>query len=101
MILLCKFDRTVLQDLSAESRKFEHFVVGNDVEFFRVLYFSRIGGVNAVDVGIYLTEIGFENSRKSYCRGVRPSASESRYVVVFVYALETRYYNDVSAVEFL
>src|SRR5262249_60535947 len=47
-----KLDRAYLQNLGAERREFQHFLIGDALEALRARHDARIAGVDAVDVGV-------------------------------------------------
>src|SRR5882724_11196730 len=57
---LGEFHRARLHDLGAEAGEFEHFIVGNLVELARAGHDARVGGINAVNVRVYLAQVGLE-----------------------------------------
>ena len=68
---LGKFHRARLHHFRAEAGEFEHFVVGNFLELLRAGHNARVGGVNAVDVGINLAQVGFERRGAARSRSDR------------------------------
>jgi hypothetical protein len=59
-VLRGELDRARLHDLRAERRQLEHLVVGDLLEFLRVLHHPRVGGVDAVDVRVDLALVGLD-----------------------------------------
>ena len=49
-----------MKHLGAEGGKLEHFVIGYFVELFGVFDNSRVGGINAVHIGINMAGVGLE-----------------------------------------
>src|SRR6185295_7909888 len=52
IVFLGEFDRTRMHDGSAGAGELEHFVVADRFEFERFRDEPRVGGVDAVDVGV-------------------------------------------------
>ena len=88
-----------MKHLGAEGGKLEHFVIGYFVELFGVFDNSRVGGINAVHIGINMAGVGLERRGDGNGSRVGAASSEGGYVVIFIYALKTRNNHDVFAVE--
>src|SRR6185437_7098531 len=71
-----ELDRAHLHHLGAERGKLQHFLVGYLVETARCFDHARIGGVNAVDVGIDVAAFGADGGGDRHRRGVRAAAAE-------------------------
>ena len=99
IVLLCHFNRAVVQDLCAERRKLEHFIIRDSVQLTRILDDTRVGGVYAVNVGVDLAEIRAERRRDGNCGGVRAAAAEGSHIAHLVDALETGNDNDAAVVQ--
>jgi hypothetical protein len=83
-----EFDRARLHDLGAEAGQFQHFVVGNLVDLLRVRHEARVGGVDAVDVGVNFAGVGLERGGHGDGGEVGAAATERGDVAVVVLALE-------------
>src|SRR5664280_1787856 len=66
----------------------EHLVVGDAVDLAGLGHEARIGGVDAVDVGVDLAHVGAERVCQRHGRGVRAAAAERGDVAVRAHALE-------------
>jgi len=55
-----EFDRAGLHDLGAQPGQFEHFIVGNLGQLAGAGNNARVGGIDAVHVGVNLAEAGLE-----------------------------------------
>ena len=77
VVLARELDRADLQHLRAEARHLEHFLEGHRVEPTRFRHDARVGGVDAVDVGIDLALVGLERGGQRDARGVRPAATRA------------------------
>ena len=55
---LGEFNRSALHDFGARAGKLKHFVIGYLLEFFGSMEDAGVGGVDAVDVGVDLAEVG-------------------------------------------
>ena len=80
-----------LQDLGAERGHFQHFLEGHLVEAARLGNDARIGGVDAVDVGVDVAAVGVQRGRQRHGGGVGAAAPERRDAAgLGVNALEAR-----------
>ena len=75
------FDRTHLQDLGPERGHLEHFLERHLVEPPRLRHDARIGGVDAVDVGVDVAAVGVKRRGQRHRRSVRAAAAERRHAV--------------------
>ncbi len=71
-----EFHRARLHDFGAEAGEFEHFVVGNLVELLRIGDQARVGGINAINVGINLAQVGFQRGGEGNGREIGAAAAE-------------------------
>jgi hypothetical protein len=58
-----ELDRAHLHDLGAERGELEHFLVGDLGKPLRARHHARIGGVDAVDVGVDVAALGLDRRR--------------------------------------
>ncbi len=93
------FDRAILQNLGAQARQFEHFIVGDAIELERLRAQMRIAGVDAIDVGVNLAQVGIQRRRQSYRCQVRGSATQSRDIAFRVDSLVAGHHNDILLLE--
>jgi len=77
-----------LQHLGAEAGHFQHFLEGDGFQPPRVGHDARVGGVDAVDIGVDLAFIGLECGGQRHAGGVGPAASQGGDVAGFVHALK-------------
>ncbi len=92
-------DRTRLHHFRAETGEFEHFVVGNFIELARAGHDARVGGIDAVHVGVNLAEVGLQ-CRCQRDRGqVRAAAAKRRDLAIGCFTLETGDDDHVAVVE--
>ena len=98
-VLLRELDRAGLEHLGAEARHLEHLVVGDPVELLRLGDDVRVGGVDAVHVGVDLADVGAERGGEGHRREVGAAPAERRDVVLLGHALEARHDRDVAVVE--
>ena len=89
-----------MHDAGTHARHFEHLVVADGVHLAGVGNDSRVGGVDAVHVGVNLA-LDFVAGEFHGCgngdgRGVRPAAAQRRDVVLIVDALETGKHGNVA-----
>ncbi len=93
-----ELDRAHLQDLGAERSEFQHFLEGDLVEPARARHHARIGGVDAVDVGVDVAAVGVDRGRDRHRRGVRAAAAERGDAAgLLVHALEAGDHRDLLA----
>ena len=84
-----EFDRAHLHDLGAERGKLEHFFVGDLVEPVRGRHHARVGGVDAIDVGIDVATLGADRGRDRDGGGIGAAAPERGDAAgLLVHALE-------------
>ena len=74
-----RLDRAHLQHLGAERGQLEHFLERHLVEPARLGHHARVGGVDAVDVGVDVAAVGVERRGERHRRGVRAAAPERRH----------------------
>ncbi len=84
-----ELDRAHLHDLGAERGQLQHFLERDLVEAARLRHDARVGGVDAVDVGIDVAAFGADRGRDRDRRRVRAAAAERRDAAgLLVHALE-------------
>ena len=89
-VLHPELDRADLQHLGAQRRELEHLLVADARRSCAPSGTTfGIGGVDAVDVGVDLADVGLERRRDRHGRRVGAAAPERRDVAVLVDALET------------
>ena len=93
---LGKFDRARLHHLRAEAGEFEHFVVGNFLELLRARHDARVGGVNAVHVGVNLAKVGLQRRGQRDGGQIRTAAAQRGDLAFGGFALETGDDDDVA-----
>ena len=71
-----EFHRAHLQDLGALRGQFQHVLERDLVEPPRLRNHARVGGVDAIDVGIDVAAVGMDRGRNRHRRGVRTAAPE-------------------------
>ncbi len=71
-----ELDRAHLHDLGAERGELEHLLVGDLGHAPRPRHHPRVGGVDAVDVGVDVAAVGLDRGRDRDRRGVRPAAAK-------------------------
>ena len=88
------------QHLGAARRHLEHLLVADRVQPARVGHDPRVGGEDAVDVGVDLADVGIERRGQRDGGGVRAAAAERGDVLgVLADALEAGDQHDVALVE--
>ena len=93
-----ELDRAHLQDLGAERGHFQHLLERDLVEAARLRHDARIGGVDAVDVGVDVAAVGLDRGGDRDRRGVGAAAAERGDAAgVLVHALEAGDHRDLPA----
>ena len=88
------------QHLRAGRRHLEHFLVGDGVQLRGVRHDPRVGGEDAVDVGVDLADVGVQRRGQRDGGGVRAAAAERGDVLgVLADALEAGDQRDVPLVQ--
>ena len=82
LVLAGELHRADLQHLGAEARQLQHLLEGDGVQPARLGHDARVGGVDAVDVGVDLAVVGLERGGERDRRGVRAAAAERGDVAV-------------------
>ncbi len=77
-----------MQDFRSDRCQFEHFFVGNGLQLARAGHDARVGGVDAVDVGIDIAAVGLDRSRNRNRRRVGAAATQGGDAVVVGQALK-------------
>ncbi len=90
----CEPDRAGLQDLGADRCELEHFLVGDGLELPRARDDARVGGEDALDVGVNIASVGLDRDREGDGRGVRAAATERREIPFRGDALEAGDHRD-------
>ena len=89
-----------VQHLGAAGGQLQHLLVGDPVELARVRDDARVGGEDAVDVGVDLADVGVQGGRQRDRGGVGAAAAERGDVLgVLADALEAGDDRDVAVVE--
>ena len=70
------FDATQHQYLGAASGQLEHLLEGDRVQLLRVGHDARVGGEDAVHVGVDLADIGVQRRGQRDGGGVRAAAAQ-------------------------
>ena len=78
-----------MQNFGTQACQLQHFFKGDGVHTARFGYHARVGGVNAVHIGINLAFVCLEGSSQRHGRSIRTAAAEGGNVAFGIYALET------------
>ena len=93
-----ELDRAHLQHLGAERGELQHFLERDLVEPLRARHHARVGGVDAVDVGVDVAAVGLDRGGDRDRRGVGAAAAERGDAAgVLVHALEAGDHRDLLA----
>ena len=87
-VLLGELDRPRVHHPRAQAGQLEHLVVADAVDLAGLGDDPRVGGVDAVDVGVDLAGVGAQHGGQGHGRRVGAAAAQRRDVVVLVDALE-------------
>src|SRR5690606_1624170 len=68
---------------------FQHFLEGDAVQAAGGVHHARVGGVNAIHVGVNLALISVQRGGQGHRCGVGTATAQGGNVVVVVHALET------------
>ena len=86
-----ELDRAHLHDLGAERSKLEHFLVRDLVHAVRLRHHARVGGIDAVHVGVDVATLGADCGRDRHGRGVGAAPAKRGDTAGFLMrALEAR-----------
>ncbi len=88
VVLLGKLHRPRLQHRCAQAGQLEHFVVADAVDLARVFHDPRVGGVDAVDVGVVLADVGLEHRAEGDQRRIAAAAAQRGEIALGRDALE-------------
>ena len=86
-------------DLGAARRQLQHLLVGDEVQLAGLGHDARVGGVDAVHVGVDLADLGAQGGRQSHRGGVGAAAAQRGHVLVGGDALEAGDQHDLVLVE--
>ena len=94
------FDAAQVQDLGAGGGQFQHFLAGDRVDLLGGGNHARVGGVDAVHVGVDLADVGFQGGGQGHGGGVRAAAAQGGdFVGGAAHALEPGHDGDVALVQ--
>jgi len=96
---LGELDAATLHDFRAEAGELEHLVVGNLGELLRVGDNAGVGGIDAIDIGVNLAEVGLQRGGEGDGGEVGTAAAERGDLAFGGHALEARDDDDVAGVE--
>ena len=91
MVFAGKFHRADLQNLAAQARQLQHFFKRDGIHAARFGHHARVGGVNAVHIGVDLAFVGFERGGKRHRRCVRAAAPQRGNIARAADALKARH----------
>ena len=93
-----ELDRAHLQHLGAERGELQHFLERDLVHAPGARHHARVGGVDAVDVGVDVAAVGLDRGGDRHRRGVGAAAAERGDAAgVLVHALEAGDHRDLLA----
>ena len=88
-----------MQYFRAEAGHFQHFFEGDAVEFARFGFDTRVGGIDAIDVGVNLAFVGVQGGGKGDGGGIGAATAEGGDVAVFVHALKSGDDDDFACIQ--
>ena len=99
LVFAGKFDRADLQYLGAKAGHFQHFLEGDGVQTTCLRDDARVGGVDAVDIGIDLAFVSLQGSGQRHASGVGAAAPQGGDGTTAVDALEAGNDDDLAGIE--
>ena len=88
-VFASKFHRTDLQHLGAHAGHFQHFLKTDDAHAARLRNNARIGGIDAIDIGVDQTLVSLQCRSNGHRRGVTATTPQRRDIALIVDSLET------------
>ena len=98
-VFLGELDRPRVHHPRAQAREFEHLIEADPVNFAGILHDTRIGRIDAIDIGINLASVGPEHGGEGDGGRVGTASAEGGDVVMFIHALEPGDDDDLALVE--
>jgi len=99
VVFLGEFDGADLQDFGPLTGELQHLVVGDTLHLAGGAAQIGVRGVDAVDIGVNLAEIGAKGRRQSHARGVGTAPAQGGQPAVAVHPLESGHDKHVIVVE--
>src|SRR5690606_11402282 len=96
-----KLDGTNLQYLGAEAGHFQHLFKGDLLQPLRLGHDARIGGVNAIHIGVDLAFVGLECRCQRDAGGIGATTSKGSDIARFIYPLEAGNHHHTPGLEVL
>ncbi len=87
-VLAGKFHRAYLQHLGAHAGHFQHFLEADALQAAGFGYHARVGGIDAIDIGVDQALHRTDGRRHGDGRGIRPAAPQRGHVACRVDALK-------------
>ena len=87
IIFLAELDGTRVHYPRAQRGQFQHLVVTYPVHLMSLRYDPRVGGIDAIDIGINLAHLRSHRRSQGHSRGIRTAATEGGNVAVCIYTL--------------
>ena len=89
VVLFCHLNRTVVQNLCAQRRQFQHFIKCDFLQLARIGYHTRICGIYTVYIGINLTQICAQRRRNGNRCRIRAAAPQRCDALMAVHTLKS------------
>jgi len=99
LVLPGELHRADLQHLGAGARHLEHLLEGDCSQAPRLGHQARVGGVDAVDVGIDMALVGLQRRGQRHGRSVGAAAAERGEVAFRIHALEAGHHHDIAVLQ--
>ncbi len=91
-----QLDAAGLQDFSPDRGQFQHLLVGDLGQLAGLRDDARVGGIDAVHIGIDVAAVGLQRCRQRHGGGVRPAAPQRGDAAVGRDPLEARDHGDMA-----
>ena len=97
LFLHSKAHRARLQHLGANAGQFQHLFIGHVLELAGLGHDARVGGIDAIDIGIDIATVRLEPGRHRHRAGVRATTAQRRDPAIIAHALKSGDHRDLAA----
>src|SRR5690606_32436998 len=99
VVLAGELHRADLQHLGTEAGHFQQLFEGDLLQALGTRHHARVGGVDAIDIGIDLALIGLQRRCQGHASGIGAATTKGGDIAVLVNALETGDDDDTTSIE--
>jgi len=99
-VIFSELDSTGMHNTCAKTGHLEHFIIADFIDFGGFGEYPRVGCVDAVDIGIYLTLFCLQHRCNRDCCSIRTTPSKRGDVFIIINTLKARNYHNFAAIEF-